>query len=506
MNNSRIENTKRNIIVSYISVVITFILSFVYRTVMLKFLGSEYLGLSSLFVSILSVLNMAELGFAGAIVFNMYKPLAENDTDTVCMLLGYYRKIYGIIGITILIVGVAITPLIPQIITGKVPVDINLYVLYLLYLINTSISYFLFAYKNSLLEALQRMDLIKIVSIIVNILQYLIQILSIIVLKNFYIVVIVQILCTAISNVVIGRLSSIKYPQYKCKSGLSTKTINDIKVRVKGLMICKVSGITYTTFDSIIISAFIGLQSVAIYNNYLVIFNAISSVILMLRNAMQASVGNSIASENKNKNYQNLILWQYMFSFIATICGTCLLCLYQPFMKVWMGEQMLLPMYDVILICIWFFVTVIQHSYYLYLTGAGLWWEMRNSYIFSTIFNIVCNFILGKIFGITGIILSTLLAQIIFGLIWQSNIIFREYFNSSIIPFAKKQTKYFMIMGIVCIFTYFVSSKINIQGWIGLIVKAVVSILLSTILSFLLYQKIEEFYDAKILFKRVLKR
>lgn len=506
MGNSRLENTKRNIVVSYINTVITFIFSFLYRTVMLKVLGSEYLGLSSLFTSILQVLNMAELGFSSAIVFNMYKPLAENDTDTVCKLLGYYKRIYTIIGGGIFIAGIIIIPFIPQIISGSVPVDINLYILYVLYLLNTTVSYFLFAYKSSLLEAMQRMDLTKIISTIINIFQYCSQLFAIIVLKNFYIIVIIQILSTAIYNIAVGYLTSRKYPQYTCKNGLSNKTKADIKTRVKGLMICKISGITYTTFDSIIISAFIGLNSVAIYNNYIVVFNAVSNIILMLRNAMQASVGNSIVSEKKSKNYEDLMLWQFLFSEIATLCVGCMLCLYQPFMELWMGTNMLLPMRDVVLICMWFAVTVIQHSYYLYLTGSGLWWEMRLSYIASTIFNIVCNVILGRVFGITGIIFSTLLAQIIFGLFWQCSIIFKHYFESSAIHFLRKQVKYFAFMSAICIIEYCVCDILRIEGIIGLILKAVLCIAITGIFSFLIYRKTDMFRQTKILVKRIVKR
>lgn len=506
MKESRIKNTKRNIAVSYFNMVVSFVFSFVYRTVMLRILGSEYLGLSSLFASILQVLNMAELGFAGAIVFHMYKPLAENDTDTVCMLIGYYKKIYRIIGTIIFVVGISITPIIPRIISGNIPADINLYLLYFLYLSNTSISYFLFAYKSSLLEAIQRMDLTKAISTILSILQYLLQLFAITVLRNFYAIVIIQIVCTAISNIAIGCLASRKYPQFVCKNGLSASVKQDIKTKVKGLMICKISGITYTTFDSIVISAFIGLNSVAIYNNYIVVFNAVANIILMLRNAMQASVGNSIASENKHRNYQNLMLWQFMFSMIATICGTCLFCLYQPFMKIWMGENMLLSMTDVALIWGWFCVAVVQHSYYLYLTGSGLWWEMRYSYIFSTIFNIACNFVLGKIWGITGVILSTLLAQIIFGLVWQCAVLFKEYFECSAIPFMKKQLKYFLLMGLVCEVSYLVCCQIAFDGWGGLILKSVVCLTMSGSLSFLLYWKTEEFTKTKEFMKKVLNR
>lgn len=126
MTDSRTKNTKRNIVASLINTSISLLFRFISRSVLIYFLGEEYLGLSSLFTSVLQVLNMAELGFSGAIVYNMYKPLAENNSNTVCALLAYYRRIYRTIGTIILIAGVVVAPFIPKLIKGSYPNDINM--------------------------------------------------------------------------------------------------------------------------------------------------------------------------------------------------------------------------------------------------------------------------------------------------------------------------------------------------------------------------------------------
>ena len=190
MKTTRVENTRRNIFWSYIDFAITIIFQFVSRTIIINVLGAQYLGLSSLFSSILQVLNMAELGFSGAVVYNLYKPIADNDVDTVCALLAFYRKVYRIVGCIIISVGLILTPFLPNLINGSCPEDINYYCLYLLYLANTGISYFLFAYKASLLNALQRMDLVKIAYCIINIGQCVFQILVLLLFGNYYLFVI----------------------------------------------------------------------------------------------------------------------------------------------------------------------------------------------------------------------------------------------------------------------------------------------------------------------------
>lgn len=506
MSSSRIVNTKRNIIWSFADYAISIVFQFVSRTIIVQILGKEYLGLSSLFTSILHVLNMTELGFSSAVVYNLYKPIANKDTKTVCALLSFYKKVYRIVGIIILILGLIITPFLRSLIKGSVPVELNIYVLYFLYLINTVVSYFVFAYKASLLNALQRMDLTKKAYSIVNVSQCIFQIVVLLIFKNYYLFIVGTILGTIAKNVLAAWYSQKRYPQYISEGKITEETRKDIWQRVKGLLVGKISGVTYTTFDSIILSAMIGLVPVAIYNNYLVIYNSIASIIVLIRQAMQASVGNSVASESVEKNYKDVFRWQFVFSMIAIWCATCLVCLYQPFMIIWMGEEMLLPSIDVIILGMLLAVSTVQHAFYLYLSGCGLWWSLRWPYILSTITNLILNIVLCNVWGITGIILATLIAQLIFGLICHGIIIFKEYFKKSVALYFKKQLIYFFAGIIICTLVSLVCSFISIQNIVGLICKAIPCIIIPPICILLFFGKSNELAESKKLFLKLIKR
>lgn len=497
MSKSRLQNTKRNILFSYMDTIITQIFSFVSRTIIVYELGEQYLGLSSLFTSIFHVLNMAELGFSTAIVYNMYKPISENDVDTVCALLNYYKKIYRVISVVIIAGGISAAPFIPYLIRGSWPDNINIYVLYFLFLINTGASYSLFAYKTALLNALQRMDLSKIAYTVSDLFQNTMQILSLIFLKNYYLFVFWMIIGTVCRNVASSYIAVHKFPQYICKGEISTETRRDILACVKGLLVCNISSVTYTTFDSIILSAFIGLSSVAIYSNYLTVFNGVSMFIIMIRSAMQASVGNSVAMETTNKNYKDLFLWQFLFSFIATWCVTCMICLYQPFMQIWMGSKLLLPYTDVALICAWFYVTVVENAFFLYLGGKGFWWELRWPYILSAATNIVLNIVLGKLIGITGIIFSTLFSTVVFGLLWQCSIIFKLYFKTSMKEYQKRQALFFGVCVLSCFLSFIINSGVNIDGIWGLCIRGIVCTFIACFLQIVLFRKTDEYKRAK---------
>ena len=506
MSSSRVANTKRNVIWSYLEYLITIIFSFVSRSVIVYFLGADYLGVSSLFSSILQVLNVAELGFSIAVTYNMYKPLAENDTATVCALLSFYRKIYNIIGIVILVAGLIVTPFIPYLIKDEYPASLNIYILFILYLFNTAISYFLFSYKAALLNALQRMDLTKVARCLVNILVSALQILAIALFKNYYLFIIVSIIGTAANNLFTAYIATKKYPQYICEGILSKEVKDSIAQRVKGLLICNISAITYTTFDSIILSALRGLVTVAVYNNYLVVFNGLTNVIVLVRLAMQASVGNSVASESVEKNYKDLLKWQFLFSMIAMFCSACLVCLYQPFMKLWMGEDMMLPLVDVILLSVLFFIDVVQHAYCLYLNAAGLWLEMKWAYIGSAILNIVMNLVLCHYFAVTGIIMATLISSFISGFIWQLLVIFKSYFKRKATGYLVKQFLYFALAAAVAGLSYFLTSLVPFEGIIGLIVRGVICLCISFLVIVLLFRKTEQYKACLDIAKAMLKR
>ena len=217
----RTKNAIRNIVFGGVLRIYQIVVPFIMRTVMIYFMGVQYLGLNSLFTSILQVLNLAELGVGSAMVYSMYKPISEDDSQTICALMHLYRTYYRWIGLIIAAVGVSMTPFIPKLIKSDLPEGINVYVLYLLNLSATVLSYWLFAYKNSLLQAHQRIDITSKVTLVTNTVQYIIQILVLIVLRNYYAFVVVMLATQAMTNIITAIVVTKMYPNYKAKGRLS---------------------------------------------------------------------------------------------------------------------------------------------------------------------------------------------------------------------------------------------------------------------------------------------
>jgi len=303
---SRTKNAVRNIYSGLFNKVFTILFPFLIRTILIKKIGIEYAGLNSLFSSILQVLNLTELGFASAVVYSMYKPIAENDKETICALLNFYKRVYFIIGLVILAIGIMLMPFLPHLIKGNVPQDINIYLLYSIYLLNTSLSYLLFGYKNSLLNAHQRRDVISNILTITQGLMNICQIVILLTIKSYYLYVIMMPIFTILNNVLIGIITKRMFPEYSCRGKLDISIQKDIRKKVAGLMISKLAQTSRNSFDSIFISSFIGLSMTAVYSNYMLVFTSLTGIVNIITNSMQAGIGNFIQTESKENNYELL--------------------------------------------------------------------------------------------------------------------------------------------------------------------------------------------------------
>lgn len=507
MKNSRTQNAKLNIIAGTINKVISLGLPFILRTAMIQVLGAEYLGLSSLFTSILTVLSLTELGFSSAVVYSMYKPIADGDGDTICALMALYRKVYRIVGVVVLVIGLSLMPFLHLLINGSYPDAINLYMVYGLYLCNSVMSYFLFAYKNVLLQAHQQVSVTSNVHSVVSIVITVLQITLLFLLQNYYIYLLLIIATTLLNNVVCAYHATKRYPQYICKGKVSPLILADIKRQVSGLMIQKVCGVTRNSFDSIYISMFLGLEVTTIYSNYYMIMSAIRAIFGIITTSITAGIGNSVASESVEKNYNDYIKFDFIYMFLASWASVCLLCLYQPFMLLWMGSEYLLEFHVVALLVVYFYGLCIGNVRYAYSSAAGLWWQSRGRAIAETIANIFLNYFLGKYFGLIGIVGATLISLLTINFLYGSQIIFKYYFkNNKITDYFLKNLLYACVTAVTIIATYTVCQYITMGGVFGIAVRLVICGLIPPIIYFIAYYKNETARRSMKWFVKILKR
>ena len=505
MADSRTKNTSRNIVAGLINRFSSIFLSFFNRTIIIYLLGAEFSGLNSLFTSILGMLSLAELGVHTAIVQSMYEPIAKNDKRRICELVTLYKRLYRIAGIVILGIGTILLPFLPNLINGEIPETINLYSLYILYLLNTVISYFMFSYKGSLLLAHQRQDVSQKISTTLLIVKSIVQMVVLLLLRDFYAYLVIEIISTVSSNLWVAKEVKKRYPEYQCVEE-KVKLTQDIKRQMSGLMVGKLCDKARNSLDSVILSMFLGLTVIAVYDNYYYIYSALYGIMLVVCNSMGASVGNSIATESVEKNYGNLQKFSFMVAWISGWIAICMLCLYQPFMELWMGKELMLSDFNMMLFCVYFYAINMNNIRNQFIGGAGLWWYVRNSNLAEAIANISLNIILGKLFGITGIILATIITIVVFNFLWRTIILFKTYFKEmDLSGFLFNHLKWFLCVTIAAVVSYGVCSVIAVGGILKLVINGIICIVVPNTVLLFLWFRTKEFEECKTFARKILR-
>ena len=477
---------------------------FAMRTVMLHTIGIRYLGLNGLFTSVLQILSISELGVSGAMVYSMYEPVAKHDTKRLCALLRLYRMLYRFIGLTVFVLGAAMIPFLPKLVSSEVPPDINIYLLYLMYLASTALSYSAFSYRSSLLEAYQHNYVINKINLVTMTVQFSLQITFLLVFKNYYIYILTQFAVQLVNQLAVYLTVKKRYPEIRPEGKIEKQMMQQIFTKVKGLLFGKISGIILDASDTIVISMFLGLTVLALYQNYFFILTAIIGFISAILSGSMAGIGNSLVTETKEKNYRDFRRFTFIMSWIVCVCTNCFLVMFQPFMKLWMGEDRMLPMGMVVMFCLYFVVTEYNRLFNVYKDAAGLWYEDRFRPLITSLLNLSLNLAAVKYLGLYGIVGSTVVSILFVGMPWLLHNLFHLLFCRSSRSYLKELAGYILVILVSCAVSFFITCSLNLDGIIGLLVNAVVAVCVPCSLYLILFRKNEYLHDTILLFKRLL--
>lgn len=505
---NRTKNAARNIVFGVALKIYQIAIPFLMRTAMIYFMGVQYLGLNSLFASILEVLNLVELGVGNAMVFSMYKPIVDDDKDRICALMKLYKVYYRVIGLIIAVAGLVLLPFIPRLIHSDLPSGLNIYILYLLNLSATVLSYWLFAYKNSLLQAHQRNDVTSKVTLVTVTLQYAMQLVVLIFIKNYYLYVMVALFTQALTNIITAIVVTKLYPNYKPQGKLDKETIKDINHRIRDLFTAKLGGVIVNSVDTVVISAFLGLTVLAIYQNYYFILTAVIGLVTIIFSSCTAGIGNSIITETKEKNFNDLNKFTFIIAWIAGFCTTCFLCLFQPFMDIWVKREDLKLQFSVVIcFCIYYFIFEINQLLNTYKDSAGIWHEDRFRPLVTAAANFIMNIIMVQFWGVYGVILSTVLSTLFIGMPWLLYNLFTVLFErSQLKKYLQKLAFYVCIVLCGCIISYSICLCLpNMSRIMTLIVRFIICVIIPNLLYFIVYCKKTEFTDSVKLLDKITK-
>ena len=479
MPDSRTKNSILNIISTFGGTMAYDLGYFLLRAIFVRCLAEEYLGVEGLFSNILGMLSLMELGIGPAMVVSLYKPLAENDTEKIKSLMGLYRKAYAVIGVCVFAVGAALTPFL-NVIIKDVPSSIeNIQIIYLLYVANTAISYFCI-YKQSVFIADQKNYLVTFWYNLVRIAMLVVQALVLILSKNFILFLVVQIAFTRGANIYISKRADKQYPYLKENNALpiDSSTKKEVFKYAYASSILNIGSKLVNGTDQIIISSCIGLSVGGSYSNYVLVTGALQSIESKILNSCTASIGNLnvVGSDEHFKTVYYRIL--FIGLSLASFCTVCLAALFQDFVKIWVGEKMLLDNFSVICLLISFYLYSVRFPTQVFNSATGNFYHFKYRAFVEGAINLAVSIIMSKVIGVAGVILGTIISCLVVPFWIEPYIFYRYIFKEKPVAYIRQVLKNFGFTLVVTLLTVYACRFIVLQGILSLLCKGVVAVLI----------------------------
>lgn len=447
---NRTQKGLKNSVVALLYYVLSIILGFVSRKVFLEHLGADILGLNTTANNLLGFLNLAELGIGSAIAFTLYKPLAFKDNETVKEIVtvqGWlYRKIANFV-----LIGACILGCFFPLIFAKTGLPLwYAYTSFGIYLYSSLLTYYV-NFKQIVLSANQEEYKITFSYKFVLLFQSVCQIIALSLFSHPYIWwLAIQFVFSTLAAIILNRVIKRDYSflDIKLSEGKHLNRKYPVIIqKVKQLFVHKISGFVLTQTSPLIIYAFTTLRDVAIYGNYILIVNNVTLMFTSVFNGVTAGVGNLVA-EGDHKRIMNL--FQELFSarfFLATVFIFVLYQMMESFITLWLGAEYIMPKITLVIILCNMYIMMTRTTIDAYISAYGLYQDIYAPVIEACL-NLGLSILLGKYFGITGILSGTLISMMAVVMIWKPYFVFTRAFKESIVVYLNMYVRHIVCFAI----------------------------------------------------------
>ncbi|WML45808.1 hypothetical protein [Neobacillus sp. PS3-40] len=491
-------HSMKNISISIFCQIIIIILGFISRKVFLDGLGVDYLGINGLLTNVLSILALAESGIGISIVYNLYKPLAEDNREKVIALIQLYKKAYGVLALIVLFISAGIYPFLGILMKHSESIS-YMPIIYSIFIAKNMISY-LNAHKWSLINADQKGYVLARVNLVFQILTTIAKIIILLETKNYIIYLAIELFLYAIQNGINGRIVNKRYSYIRTseKYLIDKSTKENLVKNIKAMFLHNIGAFIVYGTDNLLISSFFSVASVGLYSNYTMIMGQLSALLNPILGGIGASVGNLIATENNEKNY-SIFKVSYLVNFwIFSFCVIFLYNLLEPFIRWWLGNQYILNKLTFIFILINFYLDGMRTSIATFKNKAGLFVQDRYAPLFEGFINLVSSLVLIKFYGLAGIFMGTTLSTISTVLWTQPFIVFRRIFKKSVWNYFLNYGIYAALTVITCfIVTSICDALVTGHSFKSLIIRGIVCLFVPNLIYLVIFYRNKEFQYIK---------
>ena len=477
------------------------LIGFVTRKVFVDNIGVQYLGLNGLLSNILGIMSLLEGGFATSVVYNMYKPLAEDDRPRILALLQLYRRVYRWIAAGVILMGISLYPFIGYFM--KDADDLSYVgVIYFIFLFNSVINYFT-AYKWSLINASQQVYKLTVINLVYQVGLSITKLAILYYTKNYILFLVIEAFFNVAYNIAVVRKANSLFPYVKTRERYSVDapTRNNIVTNIKALFINKVGGYFMHQTDNIIISSFVGIATVGLYSNYTLVMKLIKSLVNQVLDSYSESVGNLIATESPDKVF-NVFKSCFFVNFIlVSIPLVILFNAFSPLIDWWLGPEY--KMADMVMgvILLNFYVDNIRITALTFKTKAGIFVQDRWTPFLQGVINVILSLVFVKLWGLIGVLVATAISILSIGF-WQfPRLCYKHIFHKPLWDYFKRLS-FFTLVGAISLLLSWFLCRLMIVG--GPLVKVICNVAVSGIVVlavyWLFFHRIKEYEDMKVYF------
>lgn len=501
---SREINSIRNVSVSIISQFLSILMNFASKTVFIRILGEDYLGINGLFFNIFLLFSFAEFGIGSAMIYSLYDPIAKRDTAKISALYHFYKVLYRKMSLWITAAGLLVIPFLNSIVHTEKEIE-GLWYFYLAFLINTIITN-LFTYKTYLIIADQRKYKLSIYQTVFEVLGYIAQIVILLLTRNYLLYLLLICLKTVMTNYVVGREVKKSYPFLKKTGDLEKEEKIKIKKNVKALFIYKFARVLITGTNNILISMMVGTVMVGYYSNYDLVVIGVSSIVTLIFTSLSASVGNLVAEKSISRMKEVFQIVQVASIWISGFTTICMLVLFQDFITLWIGSKYTLPFPVVVIIAMNYYLGCVRDSTKIFREALGIFDKIKNMMIITAGLNILLSIILGNFFGVFGILAATTISVLLTYYWYEPVLIYRAMEDRNRIEYFILQFKSILYLAGGAVITTMALSLVRGLSWTSFLLKIILCLIITNIYYILLLGRRKELNYIYIMIKRIWNR
>lgn len=483
-----------NVMASVLTNAIILVTAFAVQKVLVDTMGSEYNGINGLFGSIISMMSLADLGIGTAIIYHMYRPVAEKDWEKINSLLLFYKRCYiGISGV-VLLIGIVVGFFLPLLV-GEVTIHDSIYLIYILFLADCLCSYFL-AYKKSLLYA----DLMNYIPDTIYFLTYMaqnaLQIYVLLAFHNFILFLIVKTMGKCISNLFISLYIRKRYPctRERRPEPVEKEIREDIVTKVKGLLCHKLGKMLVTGSDSIVITGILGITAMSLYTNYHLVIGGITALLNKIFETLTNSVGNFLLDSDRERRYEVYKKIDLLNFWCFGCVAAGMYAVLQPLIALWLGEEFLIDKLVLFVLVVNFYLEGMRASVNTFKEAAGIFHEDRRIPMLEAVVNLIVSIVLAKLLGMAGVFLGTILSTAVVYLYSYPRYVCRPLFGMSYRRYVGMTVSHLLVLlGILGLTE---CCAVRMEGWnlwVRLVVSGTAAVLIFHAVFLLFYGRSGEF-------------